>query len=215
MRTFASTSWLVVAMVSVGASGSVTSAAAEWSTDAAAREATISTEAGPSYEPDGRLKLPAHYREWIFLSSGIDMSYGAAMSGHSMFDNVFVEPTAYREFVRTGTWPDGTSLLLEVRGAAEKGSINKHGKFQTGDLMGLEVHVKDTKRFQGDWAFFSFGQGPGAAKMIPTTEECYSCHQQHAAVNTTFVQFYPTLLSIATLKGTLSPAYKAEEGGKR
>jgi Cytochrome P460 len=216
MRTFASTSRLVsmVAMVSVGASGSVT-AAAEWSTDGAGREATISTEAGPSYESDGRLKLPAHYREWIFLSSGIDMSYGAAMSGHSMFDNVFVEPTAYREFVRTGTWPDGTSLVLEVRGASEKGSINKHGKFQTGDLMGLEVHVKDTKRFQGDWAFFSFSGGPGAAKMIPTTEDCYSCHQQHAAVNTTFVQFYPTLLGIATLKGTLSPAYKAEEGGKR
>jgi hypothetical protein len=216
MRTFASASWLVlmVAMVLVGASGSVTSAA-EWSTDGAAREATISTEAGPSYESDGRLKLPAHYREWIFLSSGIDMSYGAAMSGHSMFDNVFVEPTAYREFVRTGTWPDGTSLVLEVRGASEKGSINKHGKFQTGDLMGLEVHVKDTKRFQGDWAFFSFGQGPGAAKMIPTTEECYSCHQQHAAVNTTFVLFYPTLLGIATLMGTLSPAYKAEEAGKR
>jgi hypothetical protein len=190
-------------------------AAAEWSTDDAQRTATVSTESGPVYESDGRLKLPGNYREWIFLSSGIDMSYGAAMSGHSMFDNVFVEPTAYREFVRTGTWPDGTSLVLEVRGASEKGSINKHGKFQTGDLMGLEVHVKDTKRFQGDWAFFSFGQGPGAAKMIPTTEECYSCHQQHAAVNTTFVQFYPTLLGIATLKGTLSPAYKAEEGGKR
>ena len=170
---------------------------------------------GPSYESDGRLKLPGHYREWIFLSSGIDMSYGAAMSGHSMFDNVFVEPTAYREFVRTGRWPDGTSLVLEVRGAAEKGSINKHGKFQSGELMGLEVHVKDTKRFQGDWAFFSFSEGPGAAKMIPTTAECYSCHQQHAAVDTTFVQFYPTLLGIATVKGTLSPAYRAEEAGKK
>ena len=190
------------------------STATEWSTDDAQRTATVSTESGPVYEPDGRLKLPGRYREWIFLSSGIDMSYGATVSGHSMFDNVFVEPTAYREFVRTGRWPDGTSLVLEVRGAAEKGSINQHGKFQSGELMGLEVHVKDTKRFQGDWAFFSFSQGPGAAKMIPTTAECYSCHQQHAAVDTTFVQFYPTLLGIATVKGTLSPVYRAEEGGK-
>jgi hypothetical protein len=68
--------WLVL-MTAVIASGPGTSAA-EWSTDGAGREATISTEAGPSYESDGRLKLPAHYREWIFLSSGIDMSYGAA-----------------------------------------------------------------------------------------------------------------------------------------
>jgi hypothetical protein len=206
--------WLGL-MTAVIAPGPVTSVAAEWSTDGAGREATISTEAGPSYESDGRLKLPAHYREWIYLSSGIDMSYGAAMSGHSMFDNVFVEPTAYREFVRTGRWPDGTSLVLEVRGASEKGSITKHGKFQNGAVMGLEVHVKDTKRFQGGWAFFSFSEGPAPAKMIPTTVECYSCHQEHAAVDTTFVQFYPTLLSIATLKGTLSPAYRAEEDERR
>ena len=183
------------------------SAATEWSTDDAQRNATVSTEAGPAFESDGRLKFPANYREWIFLSSGLDMSYGAAMQGHSMFDNVFVEPTAYREFVRTGTWPDGTSLALESRVATEKGSINQHGKFQTADIMGVEVHVKDTRRFQGGWAFFSF-QGVRPAEMIPTSKECYSCHAQHAAVDTTFVQFYPTLLPIATRKGTLSPGYK-------
>jgi hypothetical protein len=182
--------------------------AQEWSTENAAHVATISTESGPVYESDGRLKLPANYREWIFLSSGLDMSYSApSAADHSMFDNVFAEPTAYREFVRTGTWPDGTSLLLEARGATSKGSINQHGKFQNGDVMGVEIHVKDTKRFQGGWAFFSF-DSPGAAKRIPATADCYSCHQQHAAVDTTFVQFYPTLLSIATLKGTLSPGYK-------
>jgi hypothetical protein len=128
--------------------------------------------------------------------------------GHSMFDNVFAEPSAYREFMRTGMWPDGTQLVLEVRGASEKGSINQHGKFQTDEIMGTEVHVKE-KRFQGQggWAFFNFRDtGPG--RMIPTTEDCYSCHQQHAAVDTTFVQFYPTLLKMATLKGTLSPGYK-------
>jgi hypothetical protein len=46
--------------------------------------------------------------------------------------------------------------------------------------------------------------------MIPRTAECYSCHAQHAAVDNTFVQFYPTLLPIATAKGTLSTEYQAE-----
>jgi Cytochrome P460 len=195
------TGWLVLVVVAmqVRAPGSV-AAAAEWST---------APDAGPAYTEDGRLKFPASYREWTFLSSGIDMSYSQRndMAEHSMFDNVFVEPGAYREFVRTGTWPDGTSLVLESRVAAEKGSINQSGKFQTQQLMGVEVHVKDTKRFQGGWAFFAF-RGAEPAKMIPLGADCYSCHQQHAAVDTTFVQFYPTLLSIATLKGTLSPGYK-------
>lgn len=185
----------------------VASAASEWSTDDAQRSATVSTEAGPAFEADGRLKFPASYREWIFLSSGLDMSYGAAPTGHSMFDNVFVEPTAYRDFVRTGTWPDGTLLVLESREAADKGSINQHGKFQAGGIEGVEVHVKDRKRFQGGWAFFSF-DGYRPAPMVSLDKDCYSCHQQHAAVDTTFVQFYPTLLPIATRKGTLSPGYR-------
>ena len=39
-------------------------------------------------------------------------------------------------------------------------------------------------------------------KAIPTTANCYSCHQEHGAVDTTFVQFYPTLAGIAREKGT-------------
>jgi hypothetical protein len=76
--------------------------------------------------------------------------------------------------------------------------------------MGLEVHVKDEKRFPGKWAFFVF-QGSPVAKLMPQTEDCYSCHAAHAAVDTTFVQFYPTLLPVATSKGTLSAEYRAEE----
>jgi hypothetical protein len=50
--------------------------------------------------------------------------------------------------------------------------------------------------------------------MVPTEAACYSCHSQHAAVDTTFVQFYPTLLPIASSKGTLSPSYLKESGTK-
>jgi hypothetical protein len=41
-------------------------------------------------------------------------------------------------------------------------------------------------------------------------EWVYLSSGAHAAVDNTFVQFYPTLLPIATAKGTLSAAYKAE-----
>jgi hypothetical protein len=75
--------------------------------------------------------------------------------------------------------------------------------------MGLEVHVKDTSRFSGGWAFFGFDDKK-LAKMVPVEAACYSCHASHAAVDTTFVQFYPTLLPIAKSKGTLSAAYQKE-----
>lgn len=158
------------------------------------------------------MKFPANYREWVYLTTGLDMSYNPAgqAANHSMFDNVFASPAAYKAFVQTGKWPDKTVLVLEVRGAKNRGSINQRGSFQDGDVMGVEVHVKDEARFSGKWAFFGFGQNGAPAKMIPQTADCYSCHADHGAVDTTFVQFYPTLLPIARTKATLAAGYLKE-----
>ena len=112
-------------------------------------EHTSSTQT-PTYTEDGRLLFPANYREWVYLTSGIDMSYSPNAMGmdHSMFDNVFVNPDAYKAFLQTGTWPDKTMLVLEVRVAGSNASINKSGHYQTSDTMGREVHVKDESRFR-------------------------------------------------------------------
>ena len=167
----------------------------------------------PQYTADAQLKLPENYRAWVYLTSGFDMSYNPAMQmggDHHMFDNVFVNPEAYKAFVETGTWPDKTTMVLEVRGAQGKGSINQKGNYQ-GELMGLEVHVKDEARFPGKWAFFSFDSASGNGTLIPQGATCYTCHAAHAAVDATFVQFYPTLLPVAQKKGTLSEAFIKEE----
>ncbi len=182
------------------------------STPAAQSAKAGSPDQTPTYTVEGKLVFPAKYREWIYLSSGVDMSYspnGMAMD-HSMFDNVFVNPEAYKAFLQTGTWPDKTMLVLEVRVAGTNASINKSGHFQTGELMGREVHVRDDAHFPGKWAFFGFDSDE-PSKMVPKEAACYSCHQAHGAVDTTFVQFYPTLLEVAKQKGTLSAAYTKEE----
>jgi hypothetical protein len=181
-----------------------------------------SISSAPEYTSDGQLKFPENYRNWIYLTTGFDMSYNPAMQmGHHMFDNVFVNPEAYKVFVETGTWPDKTVLLIEARGAESKGSINQAGNFQSGEVMAVEAHVKDEARFPGKWGFFGFDgdMTPGKTaskteKMIPTSASCYTCHSRHAAVDTTFVQFYPTLLPIAKIKGTLSSSYQKETAEK-
>jgi hypothetical protein len=174
----------------------------------------VAQEPVPAYTADGRLLLPADYRQWTFVTSGVDMSYSErpAMQGQSMFNNIFANPAAYQAFIKTGTWPDKTLLVMENRGAGSKSSINRNGHFQTPELMGLEVHVKDVTRFEGGWAFFAF-DGTAPAKLIPMQADCYACHKQHAAVDTTFVQFYPTLLPIAEQKKTLSAEYVGDARG--
>ena len=162
---------------------------------------TASLLAGPQYTGSGEMKFPAHYREWVYLSSGFDMSYEPAPPGSAhTFDNVFVDPDSYAFFLKTGRWPDKTTLVLEIRRGESKGSINQRGSFQ-GPVSHVEVHVKDTARFKGGWAFYGFS-GTTSGKLFPKMAECYSCHERHGAVDTTFVQFYPTLLAVAQAKGT-------------
>src|SRR5579872_1141159 len=85
----------------------------------------------PQFTKDGRLMRPENYREWIFLSSGLGMTYGPPThEDNPRFDNVFVSPTAYRGFLATGVWPEKTIFILEVRDSSSKGSINQAGHFQ-------------------------------------------------------------------------------------
>jgi hypothetical protein len=164
---------------------------------------TSSDPNAPRFGADNELMKPENYREWVYLSSGLGMSYGsaAASNPNPAFDNVFVAPSAYRSFLQTGKWPDKTMFVLEVRASGSEASINKGGRFQT-QVVGLEIEVKDESRFPGKWAFYDFGRGVTSAKPLPSTASCYSCHAQNGAVDNTFVQFYPTLADVAKQKGT-------------
>jgi|SRR5581483_3733674 len=165
----------------------------------------------PRYTAKNQMAKPANYREWVWLSSGFGMSYreGSNIAGDPPFDNVFVSPAAYRSFMQTGEWPDKTVMVLEVRESVSRASINKGGHFQGGQI-GMEVHVKDSNRFPGKWAFFGFDGKSETGTLIPTSASCYSCHEQNGAVDTTFVQFYPTLLEVAKRKGTLKANYEGQ-----
>jgi hypothetical protein len=159
--------------------------------------------AGPQYTKSGALIFPSDYREWPFLTSGLGMTYGptgtADAEGNPNFDNVFADPASYRWLLKTGTWPDKTTLILEVRGSDSKVSINKGGHIQT-KVVRVEAHVKDAAR--GGWAFYAFEPGASEANLIPKIRNCYSCHERNGAVDTTFVQFYPTLSETAMQHGT-------------
>ncbi len=91
----------------------------------------------PAYAANGDMLPVPNYREWIYLSSGLGMTYSPEPRGMIMFDNVFVNPEAYRSFVATGTWPDKTVMVLESRGAESKGSINQSGHYQSYERNGL------------------------------------------------------------------------------
>jgi Cytochrome P460 len=165
----------------------------------------------PQFTADGKLVRPAGYRKWVYVSSGYGMSYSQSPGGMQMFTNVFVSPLAYDFFVANGKWPDKTVFVLEVYGSTSRGSINKHGSYQT-DLSGLDVEVKDEARFADKWAYFNFSETARSASAdTPSRNDCWKCHEQNAAVEHSFVQFYPELLKIARAKGTIKVGIRLDE----
>lgn len=166
----------------------------------------------PQYDAKGNLQRPPDYRDWEFLSAGFGMNYSPAPDSHEMFTNVFVQRWAYEEFLKSGKWPEQSMFVIDERGAESRSSINKRGHYQT-DLMGLAVEVKDSAR-SDKWAYYGFNADANTAEAMPKGNGCWSCHEQHAAVEHTFVQFYPTLKPVAKKFGVYNEAREKVEDVK-
>ena len=171
---------------------------------------------GPRYVNGTSLVRPPDYREWVFLGAGLGMTYDQSVRENPSptFTNVFVNPSAYRGFMNSGRWPNGSVFVLEFRRSQADSPPNKGGRFQT-QLVGLEAEVKDS-RFPDGWAFYNFRLKPAAGSALADSvpplagqdvASCVECHTKQTAVERTFVQFYPTLLDVARAKGTLKPGF--------
>ena len=155
----------------------------------------------PRFEDGNQLVRPEGYREWMFVGSNLNMGYSEGPApAESRFHNIYIQPEAYREYAATGKFPDKTVVVMEVIAAGTNASINKKGQFEDRPI-GIEVSLKDEKRFSGKWAYFNFIGGGGKAlaqaKAFPK-EACWNCHNQHAAADNVFVQFYPVLREART-----------------
>ena len=155
----------------------------------------------PVYTSDGKLVLPANYRDWTFLTSGFGMNYSNGGGNHPMFTNVYVAPEALQGFKASGKWPDKSMFIVEIYSPTSQGSINKSGYYQD-QFHGLDVEVKDSSR-PNEWSYYNFD--PGEKQAAAMGGGCNKCHAEHAAVEHTFVQFYPTLLGFAQEKNLIKP----------
>ena len=144
------------------------------------------------------LVRPAAYREWVFVGSSLGLGYTQGQ-GAEMYHNVYIDPAAYREYARSGIFPEGTVMALEMVSADVKKEPGLQGSYEK-DFIALEVSVKDSSRFEEGWAYFDFTKGMGTLKSeaepIPQSAGCVSCHREKAATDHVFTQFYPVLKSV-------------------
>jgi len=163
--------------------------------------------AEPQYNKRGELKRPIGYERWVFVGANVGLEYKEDADDVEPakekkpvklgdFHNVYINPEAFDHYVRTGTFPEKTVLVLDSYKSEEREpkSIVSEG-LAPGRQTGLAVAVKNSARPDGgssDWAYYDFGLDRTTAKAFPDNK-CYDCHIQHASDDNVWVQFYPIL----------------------
>ena len=168
----------------------------------------LATMVTPQYNDEGHLIRPTNFRTCIFVVSSIGLSYlgKEEPAGPGMFHHIYIQPEAYRHYVKTGEFPDKTMLVMENYSPGKKeentaGALMEgkefdvlHGHFED-KRLGLEVALKDEGRFEEGWAYFNFSTAKGLKETSAAFPKavCWSCHNTHGTDDNVFVQFYPIL----------------------
>ena len=159
---------------------------------------------GPAFGQNGDLALPTGYRAWVFIGGPITpngLNKGSAPFPE--FHSVYIERQNLLYYQKNGKFPEGTVMVKELSlvqaGKHPDGSLDSasgRGYFP-GALSGLDVMVKDSKRFSktNDWGFFTFGHHaePYEANAKESSkQECAGCHIANVAkTDMVWVQYYP------------------------
>ena len=160
-----------------------------------ARSTQSNQDFGPRYDDEGHLLRPVGWQRWVLAGSSLGLGYTPRTRGESpgTFKHVYIHPTAFDHYVKTGEFPDKTMLVMGVYSSNDRAEPAENGWYPD-VLRALEAAVKDEERFEGNWAYFDL---PVDEKSVGTVAfpgaRCAACHAEHAAVDNVFVQFYPVL----------------------
>ncbi len=123
----------------------------------------------PVLDATDTLIRPVRYRTWVLVRRSTGQPLGGS--------KIYVDPSSYREFERTGQFPEGTLMVWEGDARAAESSDKPHRNSPL-----LLASLKDRTRFEGGWGYFDFTVGNGAvaakARALPDSSGCRVCHEQ-------------------------------------
>ena len=160
----------------------------------------------PEYDKEGRLLRPTGFEKWVVVGTSIGLGYSdggrTSPDNPGTFHNVYLQPEAFDHYVSTGQFPEQTVFIVTnnpSQPAKTKGPVSRTG-FVAAPTSGLEIAIKDSKKYPDGWAYFMFHDQPGkspprerAAERAFERKDCFDCHAEHAAHDNVFTQFYSVL----------------------
>jgi len=155
----------------------------------------------PEYNDDGALLRPVGYERWTLVGTSLGLDYSPGREPDperpGMFHNVYLQPEAFDYYVEQGEFPEQAVFVVTNNPPVKRkgdDEINRRGHFAA-NPTGLEVSVKDSKRFDDGWGYFMYYSvgGPRTPSKPHARAACYDCHAEHGEDDAVFVQFYSVL----------------------
>jgi hypothetical protein len=155
--------------------------------------------AGPGkyVDKDGTIHLPRGYRmNWTHLGTwSVD-----GKDGSKNMHDVYAEPDAVNAFRKTGKWPEGATIVKEIRDA-QTGKMTTGNVRWDGPILKWFVMVRDNNHMFPDNPNWGRGWGWGLYdvhdpnKNISTDykTDCIGCHIPAEHTDWVYTQGYPTL----------------------
>src|SRR5262245_31589530 len=108
-----------------------------------------------AFEPDGRVRVPTGFRKWVLVGAPLTpngLNHGEA--GFPEYHLVYVEQKNVDAYLKTGSFPEGTVIVKELTRVLnptfpDGSRTEPSGRgFFNGEYNGIDVTVKDSKRFE-------------------------------------------------------------------
>ncbi len=158
----------------------------------------VAEDFSPHVDAKGNISFPDGFR-----SSMVHLgSWFVPEGGASGFHDVYTEKESVEAYQRTGNFPDGATLVKELR-ASKSGSFTTGNdvSYATSELKQWFVMIKDSKNRFEDHPLW--GEGWGWALYKPDNpaqnvannfqEDCLGCHVPAKERDWVYTEAYPTL----------------------
>jgi hypothetical protein len=161
--------------------------------------AAVAGNFSPYVDDKGGISRPTDFRT-TFVHLGSYAVLDEKSAAHGLHD-VYTERRSAEHYRKTGQFPDGATLVKEIRKLERSAMTTGDPVVWGSDAAIWFVMIKDAKgRFAGNplwgdgwgWALFT-AAAPATNAAISYAGDCQGCHVPAAGTDRVFVQGYPTL----------------------
>ncbi|NOQ14648.1 MAG: cytochrome C [Methyloprofundus sp.] len=152
----------------------------------------------PYVDKSGNISLPKDFRTSMTHLGSWFVPEGTA----SGFHDVYTEADSVRVYRDTGKFPDGATLIKELRSSTSADyTTGKNVSYATGDIKQWFIMIKDAQgRFAnnptwGDGWGWALIKTSNTQKSVTTNyrTECLGCHMPAKKTDWIYIEGYPTL----------------------